>query len=161
MRWREKLSEWERGIPQTFTQSQNTIAWETSKCGQQEIEQFQMQTYNLPLPIIPDITQFTNKFTGHINDSVIAFHNLSGDAILVVPTPPTRSDKNYANLTTFQATAPQNIKIMFWKKVAATIRVALRNWGTVYVSTHGAGVAWLHIRICKTPKYYQTSMAYL
>jgi hypothetical protein len=50
----------------------------------------------------------------------------------------------------------------FWKKVAFEIENILKskpnNKGNnkIYVSTHGLGVPYFHLRLDKKPKYYQT-----
>ena len=44
----------------------------------------------------------------------------------------------------------------FWKKVVSSIKKMLKTNDKVWVSTHGKGVPYLHIRIDTNPKYYLT-----
>ena len=45
----------------------------------------------------------------------------------------------------------------FWKRVALSAIKMLTNHKKVWISTHGMGVPYLHIRIDIKPKYYQTN----
>jgi hypothetical protein len=47
-------------------------------------------------------------------------------------------------------------KKFFWKKVASEIKKYLKDNDKVYISTHGLGVNYFHLRLDKYPKYYQT-----
>lgn len=85
----------------------------------------------------------------------VSFPNLSGDTILVVPTP--RRGKVYTTLREFLAHAPVEQQRELWKEVARQARAALKKNARLWISTHGIGVAYLHVRICSRPKYYKTS----
>jgi hypothetical protein len=82
-----------------------------------------------------------------------AIPNLGGDCVLVVPP---NDGRNYAHFARFCQHASLSTKKAFWKKVAESIEkfVKTTKLDKVYVSTHGNGVAWLHVRICKSPKYF-------
>jgi hypothetical protein len=58
----------------------------------------------------------------------------------------------------FIDTASPTHQRYFWKKVACEIERQLQKSGydQLYVSTHGLGVSYFHLRIEPTPKYYQT-----
>ena len=83
---------------------------------------------------------------------VVTTPNLGGDALLVIPRPRTQ-DPCYCHLASFLRGAPQAQIDALWRDVAtATLeRVANR---TVWLSTAGGGVAWLHVRLDARPKYY-------
>ena len=87
--------------------------------------------------------------------SCVSFPNLSGDTVLVVPTP--RRGKAYTTLREFMAHAPAEQQRELWKEVARQARKALKKHACLWISTHGLGVAYLHVRICTHPKYYNTS----
>jgi len=44
----------------------------------------------------------------------------------------------------------------FWKKVAFEIEYLLKSNENIYVSTHGLGEHYFHLRLDKRPKYYKT-----
>ena len=87
--------------------------------------------------------------------SCISFPNLSGDTVLVVPTPVT--GQTYTTLREFLQHAPAAQQRALWKEVARQARAAMRKHSRVWISTHGLGVAFLHVRICSHPKYYNHS----
>jgi hypothetical protein len=85
--------------------------------------------------------------------SVVTFANLGGDAVLVAPCP-AGDGRDFSHLARFVRTAAPEQQDALWKSVgeAMTARV-----GTVpvWLSTAGHGVAWLHVRLDSTPKYYR------
>jgi hypothetical protein len=85
--------------------------------------------------------------------SVVTFGNLGGDAMLVAPCPE-GPDGNYTHLACFTRTASQEQQHSLWQAVgeATDARVsAVPTW----LSTAGHGVAWLHVRLDSSPKYYR------
>lgn len=86
------------------------------------------------------------------NAEVLAFENLGGDALLIVPTPVEGAD--YRDLGHFLSTATKSHIHGFWKTVAETVTVRVSDQ-PVRVSVAGEGVAWLHLRLDTQPKYYQ------
>jgi len=85
---------------------------------------------------------------------VCSFSNLGRDARLVVPVP-TGSDEGFGHLASWIRTAPARQIDDLWLSVAAELaawRAADR--GTVWLSTSGGGVAWVHVRLDSRPKYY-------
>jgi hypothetical protein len=94
-------------------------------------------------------------FAEHFQDGgedVVAFPNLGGDAILIVPRP-TNTPGAYTHLADFVRNAPEWQRDALWRTVgeAMTRRVSKK---PVWLSTAGAGVAWLHLRLDDRPKYY-------
>ena len=95
---------------------------------------------------------FTNKGK---NCGIVTFANLGGDATLIVPSP--RTDVNaYGDLAVFLRQAPAEQHDAFWKAIGDTLKFMLST-NSIWVSTAGGGVAWLHARIDKKPKYYAYS----
>jgi hypothetical protein len=99
----------------------------------------------------PDPGAFEQKFSGQSAD-VIAFHNLSGDALLVVPRPLGRIEA-YPHLAAFLRSASDQQVLALWKTTAQALRETLSPQPT-WLSTAGLGVPWLHLRLDSRPKYY-------
>jgi len=107
----------------------------------------------------PDI----NAFAQHLDclpsqSTCCSFSNLSGDATLVVPkqVPPSNT-MTYANISPFLRKASKHEIDEIWKRVAMEcIKTfeALSDGKSVWLSTSGMGIAWLHFRLDSRPKYY-------
>lgn len=99
----------------------------------------------------PDPTAFVDHFADP-ESIVVTFPNLGGDAILVVPCP-LAVPSAYCHLGAFVRFAPVEQRDSLWLAVgeAMTGRVGDR---PVWLSTAGAGVPWLHVRLDDRPKYY-------
>ena len=65
-----------------------------------------------------------------------------------------RAGKNYATLKDFCDNAPIIQQKEFWKLVAKIAKREMKKHKKVWVSSHGLGVPYLHVRICQSPKYY-------
>ena len=87
--------------------------------------------------------------------SVATFANLGGDAVLVVPRP-LAGGSAYSHLGAFLHTAPREQKHELLAALADAIDARLRRRiGSIWISTAGQGVPWLHVRLDNRPKYYQ------
>ncbi|CAJ1957865.1 unnamed protein product [Cylindrotheca closterium] len=85
------------------------------------------------------------------------FTNLGGDAKLVSPKNEGNGDKDrYGHIAAFLRKAPTEQIQSVWKTVAETYRDQLRAQSPqpVWFSAAGGGVAWLHFRFDRRPKYY-------
>lgn len=85
-------------------------------------------------------------------DLVAVFSNLGGDAILVVPKPLDETSA-CAHLAAFVRGASQRQQDALWQAVG---KAMLKRIGSrpVWLSTAGAAVPWLHVRLDDWPKYY-------
>ena len=88
------------------------------------------------------------------NEYVVSFptKNSNGNTILVVPTP--IKGKNYATLRDFVDNAPETQQKEFWKRVSKEARIFMKKKGKVWISVHGLGVHYTHVRISSVPKNY-------
>ena len=101
----------------------------------------------------PDPNAFAEHFGNAApNEIVLAFPNLGHDALLVVPCP-NAEPSIYGHLATFVRGAPEPQKHSLWELVGKVMEEKLGPV-PVWLSTAGAGVSWLHVRLDKRPKYY-------
>ena len=94
-------------------------------------------------------------FMEHIkntSEDIIVFLNTSGETILIVPTD---HRKQYGHLAQFVHNAPDDISQNLWITVMKELKSHLST-KSLWLSTHGLGVSWLHIRIDPIPKYYHS-----
>lgn len=83
---------------------------------------------------------------------VAAFRNLGGDSRLVAPATP----GSFPHLRAFLDTAPQAQISALFRCVSAELEAWwARTDELVWLSTHGLGVPWLHVRLDARPKYYR------
>lgn len=100
----------------------------------------------------PDADAFAEHFREGVPEGVLEFPNLGKDAIMVVPCP-SGPLSAYGHLGVFVRQAPESQKHALWKFVGAAMQRRL-SAKPVWLSTAGAGVSWLHVRLDDRPKYY-------
>lgn len=100
----------------------------------------------------PDAKAFAEHFSAATEDGVVEFPNLGKDAILVVPCP-SGPPSAYGHLAAFVRQAPVAQRQALWELVGAAMQRRLSP-KPVWLSTAGAGVSWLHVRLDDRPKYY-------
>jgi len=114
---------------------------------------FEFVLLNSPgLARTPDPVAFAQHFDVGAEGGVVEFLNLGKDAIMVVPCP-TGPASAYGHLGAFVRQAPEPQKHALWERVGAAMQ---RRVGEkpVWLTTAGAGVSWLHVRLDDRPKYY-------
>ena len=100
-----------------------------------------------------DAISFKSFFgSDHNGDGIVTFENLGGDATLIVPTPET-DKRAYGHLGDFIRLAPKNQVHALWRIIGETLGAQLGE-KPIWLSTAGGSVAWLHVRLDSTPKYY-------
>lgn len=100
---------------------------------------------------VADPAAFAEHFDANAG-SVVSFANLAGDAVLVVPRPVADASV-YPHLAVFVRNAPREQAHALLERVGA-LMVARASSRTVWLSTSGLGVPWLHVRLDSRPKYY-------
>lgn len=99
-----------------------------------------------------------SDFAEHLNDraeSVAAFPNLGGDALLIVPRRMSEADC-YGHIAAFVRSAPSEQRHALFRLLALKIEERLEaDGGRFWISTSGLGVPWVHVRLDSYPKYYQ------
>jgi hypothetical protein len=101
----------------------------------------------------PDPSPFASHFSSRRAEEVLAFPNLGGDAILVVPVP-LADEACYTHLAQFLRTAPASQVDAFWRSTGVAMENRVSSAPT-WLSTAGMGVSWLHLRLDSRPKYYR------
>ncbi|MBX3398349.1 MAG: hypothetical protein KF873_06375 [Gemmataceae bacterium] len=99
----------------------------------------------------PDPDAFAEHF-GSAGEPVVSFANLGRDAILVVPRA-LGDPSAYGHLAAFARHAPAAQRSALWQRVGVALAGRL-GAKPVWLSTAGAGVPWLHVRLDDRPKYY-------
>ena len=105
------------------------------------------------LLVKPDPTPFAGQFDRTAGPTgTHSFPSLGGDAYLVVPAP-TKPMRDFGHLAAFLRNASLDQQHLLWTEVASCVaeRVSTR---PLWLSTAGAGVSWLHVRLDTRPKYY-------
>lgn len=160
--WHDRLAAWERGeflVPDAAVVKRHIpFFWRTSAVTRGTVGFDEQFVPSSKLPLEQDFTPFQehidkeNAKSRGERQAVIAFSNPSDDTTLVVPMP--RDGRNFATLRDFCKNADAAQKRALSKAVAAAVRARLRAVPKVWVSTHGLGVPYLHVRVCIKPKYY-------
>lgn len=129
--------------------------WETppihSKTVQNPFEFVLVNSQRLPF-IKANSRAFSNQFAQNV-ELVLSFSNLGGDAMLVVPAPLSEED-HYTHLANFVRNAPEEQCHSLWQQVGTAAQQRLSD-RSMWISTAGLGVSWLHIRMDSRPKYYR------
>jgi hypothetical protein len=88
--------------------------------------------------------------------SPAAFTNLSGDSMLIAPRLLSRDadQSKYAHLSAFLSGATAAEVAALWQSVGNTAKRLMDDGQTFWMSTHGGGVPWLHVRLDRRPKYF-------
>jgi len=100
----------------------------------------------------PDAGAFAEHFRGAAQGGVVEFSNLGKDAIMVVPCP-SGPVSAYGHIGAFVRHAPERQRHALWERVGMAMQRRL-SMKPVWLSTAGAGVSWLHVRLDDRPKYY-------
>ncbi len=158
MKWKTILDNWYKGknLPDYPKKIKKPYIWRTSKISQNENSIFKQEFIEHDFL---DTEQNYDDFLDYIQKSknkyTVYFNNLSKDTILVIPFP--KKYKNFSNLKNFIDQASTTHQKLFWKKVVKLIRNELKYNKFIWLSTHGLGVPYLHVRISNKPKYYGIS----
>ena len=157
MKWIDILNQWSNGeypfYPKRFQGGKDKFLWNTSVLKNNGNTIFKEKyKINKELPVRQNYKAFKEHIQKSKHKYVTSFPNLNGDTILVVPMP--RAGKSYATFKDFVDNAPKIQQQEFWKKVATIAEKQMKKFGSVWVSAHGLGVPYLHIRVCSMPKYY-------
>jgi hypothetical protein len=132
-----------------------SFRWETPPITHATIDRpFEFVLVNDPfIDMAPEPEVFGEHFGGPTRQHlVVAVPNLGRTATLVVPR---QLDEQcaYPHLAAFARTAPEAQMHALWQCAANEAQARLSD-NRLWISTAGGGVAWLHVRLEGTPKYY-------
>jgi len=147
--WGTILNEWDNGSFK-FPKIVGRFEWNTSVLETPQSPFIQSFLVNKELPKKQNYSAFQKYIDSSQNKYATSFPSLSGD-ILVIPMPV--RGKNYATLKDFIDNAPKIQQKEFWKKVSNVARTCMRK-ERIWISVHGMGVPYTHVRIATSPKYY-------
>lgn len=153
--FRDMLSE----ILQRQEEKMSAYYWECPPVSQETIGKVAFEFVLLPaqalLHKVPDLKAFEAKFRDTNSDIAATFRSLGGDAVLIAPKPyGTFAPEVYMHLASFVKSADPHQVSEYWKIIARTLRSTLSSSKLIWLSTSGAGVQWLHVRLDSRPKYY-------
>ena len=159
MLWREVVEDWKSraSARDALTASivetgHDAVLWETSpsRTGEETFQQAVMAA-----PFLARVPADSGAFTRQLDRPIATFDNLGGDSRLVAPAPP----GEFGHLSSFLRTAPAALRHELWRHVALEIQAWWeQDRGMLWVSTHGGGVPWLHVRLDPRPKYYSSAL---
>lgn len=155
-KWIDKINGWKNGKEQRYpTNICQPFFFETFTCDKYLQNEYKEKfIISSRLKCKQDYSAFSKQIASASNSNAIAFFNLSKDAMLVIPMP--RKNKDFSTIKAFIDHADLTQQRYFWKLVAASIKKTLKTHDRVYVSTHGLGVPYFHLRIDFQPKYFKT-----
>ncbi len=100
---------------------------------------------------------FEEHFKGKLDNDIVSFYNLSGDTKLVTINSTDLKNQTFCHIMEFMLHALHKTKHELLTKIGEEMLKFTNSKNKIYLSTHGHGVPWLHIRICNKPKYYTNS----
>jgi hypothetical protein len=104
-------------------------------------------------------TAFIEHFVGKKPEEIVSFLNISGDTNLISVVPSiTHFNKYCSDISAFMCNVSVNTKHDLLKKIGQEMLKYKNSNSKTYLSTHGHGVPWLHVRICNFPKYYSNEI---
>eukprot|EP00542_Grammatophora_oceanica_P018896 CAMPEP_0194048958 /NCGR_PEP_ID=MMETSP0009_2-20130614/29161_1 /TAXON_ID=210454 /ORGANISM="Grammatophora oceanica, Strain CCMP 410" /LENGTH=214 /DNA_ID=CAMNT_0038694993 /DNA_START=242 /DNA_END=886 /DNA_ORIENTATION=- len=138
-----------------FFETKGVSPWTKNK-------QFEFVLVDAPrLASFAELRPDPDAFSEHLSKCSLpgcAFTNIGNNAMLIAPVKPSRNsdDRVFSHLAAFCLAADDS-------QVSGLFRIAAKEYHdklnaenkTVWLSTSGMGVAWLHFRLDQSPKYYQ------
>ncbi len=128
--------------------------WETPPISQaNRTRQFEFVLLDEPrLARRPDEHAFAEQFAKGESDEVVVFPALGKGTTLISPKP-TNEAAIYSDLASFLRSASESQSTALWQAVGK-VMLGHVSGEPLWLSTAGGGVAWLHVRLDRRPKYY-------
>lgn len=171
--WGTVLAEWLSGKYPTYpTRLKHRFFYETSVCTQDLRSPYKSEFVETRVfddtKTQQDFSAFGKQITANYKSSKpekysLAFGNIGKTSVLIIPIPkysPSLEYKNFMTIRDFMDNASETQQREFWKNAAKQIMEYLKTHDRVWVSTHGLGVPYFHLRLDPEPKYYKTKFTY-
>ena len=158
MYWKTVLKNWKNGKVFTYPKKlKHPFMWRTSIILYNKNNNIYKEEFieNKRLDVKQNYTAYKDYIKKSKNKYVTSFMNLSGDTLLIIPMP--RKNKNFATIKHFTDNASLLHQKKFWMYVEQKIKKELKKYKKLYVSTHGLGVSYLHVRLSHKPIHYYHS----
>jgi len=156
--WRTVLDYWKNGNPLVipdYAKNMKGFEWRTLYINKDASSPYKEIFIESHFGQSADIKTFKDYMI-NTYDAGFVIWNSKRDTKMVIPN--YREGKNFAHLANFIKEADENQQKEFWKIVALAIEeelVKMKTDDKLYVSTHGHGVSYLHVRIeHNKPKYF-------
>lgn len=120
------------------------IYFQTSEINNQKDIKFRITNSFYPLDKPIDLITYKPYLDKTPRALSVCFMNLNKDTLLVIP------GKPYRNIYDFAVNSTDREWLALWRKV----KYITKNLHSYFISTHGHGVSYLHIRIELFPKHY-------
>ena len=141
------------------------VFFETKGCSAQNWDRKQFEFVLVDAPSLQSFAESNpdpQAFAEHLSvcrSYGCAFPNLGGDAQLIAPKARTPLDGSdaipYSHLAAFCRHAPDDQVAHVWQLAAQEYQQRISSTSeTMWFSTSGTGIAWLHFRLDRRPKYY-------
>ncbi len=95
------------------------------------------------------------------DNQVVMFKNLSGDTNLITINSLNTKNQTFCHIMEFMKNSTHENKNKLLTKIGEEMLKYTNSTTPAYLSTHGHGIPWLHIRICNRPKYYASKYSEL
>jgi len=102
----------------------------------------------------PNTRAFETYFERDAGEAGTVFASLGKDAWLIAPIANGKPNKNYAHFARFMRTTDMSQQGPFWKIAMKAFMKQLEKNRTIWLSTDGTGIHWVHVRLDSRPKYY-------
>ena len=161
--WKDKLSDWLSGKYQRYPKGvKSRFFYKTAICTRDLKSAYLDEFVETKAFDNMDNQMDYSSFAEHIkkNDPnqeyALAFKNIAGTSVLVIPVP--KRGKNFLTIKDFMDNASITQQTEFWKFVAIQVLNYLTTHNHVFISTHGLGVPYFHLRLDPKPKYYHSAL---
>lgn len=101
---------------------------------------------------------FKNFLNNKKDNEIVIFKNLSGDTDLITINSVDPENPNFCHIMKFMKNSSHKNKHQLLKTIGKEMLKYSNNIDPIYLSTHGHGVPWLHVRISKFRKYYVSNI---
>ncbi|CAM9729848.1 unnamed protein product [Ectocarpus sp. 6 AP-2014] len=138
----------------------SSVFWECSPAYDGGDSPFRFKTKSAPRDLPANTPADRSPFAEHLRRArglPVSFRSSSTPSTTLVISPD--FGKYFAHIGNFYKHSTLEERKALWRKVATELEKILARWETVYVSTQGSGVHWLHVRLSLTPRYYVTGVA--